>query len=73
MLEATWQPIGIDDNVVGAADVRELEQRVRELEQVAGTRTAEVEALRKALAIALEKNAALQRFVWAGARSSPWS
>jgi uncharacterized membrane protein len=58
MLEATWQPIGIDDNVVGAAGVRGLEQRVRELEQrvreldrrvrelgqVAGTRTAEVAA-----------------------------
>ena len=44
-----------DEDVVAASKVRELEQRVRELERLLGRKTMEVEILKEALANAREK------------------
>ena len=44
-----------DEDVVAASRVRDLEQRVRELERLLGRKTLEVEVLREALAAAREK------------------
>ena len=45
-----------DENVVAASRVRDLEQRVRELERLLGRKTLEVEVLKDALALAREKS-----------------
>jgi hypothetical protein len=45
-----------DDQVVGAAELRSLKKRVRELERLLGRKTMEVEILKEALEIAREKN-----------------
>jgi transposase len=44
-----------DEDVVAASKVRELEQRIRELERLLGRKTMEVEILKEALANAREK------------------
>lgn len=44
-----------DENVVASSRVRDLEQRVRELERLLGRKTLEVEVLKEALAAAREK------------------
>jgi transposase len=44
-----------DDQVVGAAELRLLKKRVRELERMLGRKTMEVEILKEALEIAREK------------------
>jgi transposase len=47
-----------DEDVVAASRVRDLEQRVRELERLLGRKTLEVEVLKEALAVAREKKPA---------------
>ena len=49
-----------DEDVVAASRVRDLEQRVRELERLLGRKTLEVEVLKEALAVAREKKPAWQ-------------
>jgi transposase len=44
-----------DEDVVAASKLRELEQRVRELERLLGRKTLEVEVLKEALTVAREK------------------
>jgi transposase len=44
-----------DEDVVAASKVRDLEQRVRELERLLGRKTLEVEVLKEALTVAREK------------------
>ena len=44
-----------DEDVVGASKLRDLEQRVRELERLLGRKTLEVEVLKEALTLAREK------------------
>ena len=42
--------VGKNEPVVGASEVRKLEDRVRELERLLGRKTMEVEILKEALA-----------------------
>ena len=44
-----------DEQVVAASKLRDLEQRVRELERLLGRKTLEVEVLKEALIVAREK------------------
>lgn len=44
-----------DDQVVGAAEVRSLKKRIRELERLLGKKTMEVEILKEAIELAREK------------------
>ena len=56
MTEGGKEAVRVDDEVVGSAEVRALEKRIRELERVLGKKTLENEILREALKIAQEKN-----------------
>lgn len=56
MSEGGKQAIKGDDEVVAAAEVRELKKRIRELERVLGRKTLENEILKEAVAVAQEKN-----------------
>ena len=56
MTEGGKEAVRVDDAVVGSAEVRALEKRVRELERVLGKKTLENEILREALKVAQEKN-----------------
>ncbi len=49
MSEGGKQAVHADDAVVAAAEVRRLEERVRELERLLGRKTLEVEILKEAL------------------------
>lgn len=49
MSEGGKQAVRADDQVVAAAEVRRLEERVRELERLLGRKTLEVEILKEAL------------------------
>ena len=49
MSEGGVAAVGSDEEVVGASEVRRLEERVRELERMLGKKTMEVEILRDAL------------------------
>jgi transposase len=49
MSEGGKQAVHADDDVVAAAEVRRLEERVRELERLLGRKTLEVEILKEAL------------------------
>ena len=49
MSEGGVAAVGSDEEVVGASEVRRLEERVRELERLLGKKTMEVEILRDAL------------------------
>lgn len=55
MSEGGKQAIKADDEVVAAAELRELKKRVRELERVLGRKTLENEILKEAVAVAHEK------------------
>ena len=55
MTEGGKEAVRVDDAVVGSAEVRALEKRIRELERVLGKTTLENEILREALKIAQEK------------------
>ena len=55
MTEGGKEAVRVDDEVVGSAEVRALEKRIRELERVLGKKTLENEILREALKIAHEK------------------
>jgi transposase len=56
MSEGGKQAIKADDDVVAAAEVRELKKRIRELERVLGRKTLENEILKEAVSVAHEKN-----------------
>jgi transposase len=58
MLEGGATAVQADDDVVGAARVRELEKRVRDLERMLGRKTMEVEILKEALDLAAPKKPA---------------
>jgi transposase len=55
MTEGGKEAVRVDDEVVGSAEVRALEKRIRELERVLGKKTLENEILREALKVAQEK------------------
>jgi transposase len=56
MAEGSGEAIRADDEVVSAAEVRELKRQVRELQRVLGKKTMENEILREAVKVAHEKN-----------------
>jgi transposase len=55
MTEGGKEAVRVDDEVVGSAEVRTLEKRIRDLERVLGKKTLENEILREALKVAHEK------------------
>ena len=55
MTEGGHEAVRADDDVVPAADVRRLEERVRELERLLGRKTMEVEILKEALDLTRSK------------------
>ena len=55
MTEGGQEAVRADDDVVPAADVRRLEERVRELERLLGRKTMETEILREALELTRAK------------------
>jgi transposase len=55
MSEGGKQAIKADDDVVAAAELRDLKKRIRELERVLGRKTLENEILKEAVAVAHEK------------------
>jgi transposase len=60
MAEGGREAVRADDVVVGAARVRQLEERMRELERLLGRKTLEVEILKEALAAARAKKPLLR-------------
>jgi transposase len=56
MSEGGREAIRADDEVVPAAELRRLEERVRDLERLLGRKTMEVEILKEALELARAKN-----------------
>ena len=56
MSEGGKEAVRVDDEVVGSAEVRALEKRIRELERVLGKKTLENEILREALRSPRKKN-----------------
>ena len=56
MADGSREATRADDEVVSAAEVRELKRQVRELQRVFGKKTMENEILRNAVRIAHEKN-----------------
>lgn len=61
MAEGGKEAIRGDDDVVTVGRVRELEQRIRELERLLGKKTMEHEILREALEVARSKKLLLRR------------
>jgi transposase len=59
MTEGGQEAVRADDDVVPAADVRRLEERVRELERQLGRKTLEVEILKEALDTSRSKKVTL--------------
>jgi transposase len=57
MSEGGKEAVRVDDDVVGANEVRRLEERVRDLERMLGRKTLEVEILKEALDFARAKKA----------------
>ena len=57
MREGGKEAVRVDDDVVGATEVRRLEERVRDLERMLGRKTLEVEILKEALDLARAKKA----------------
>src|ERR1700710_470340 len=55
MTEGGHEAVRADDDVVPAADIRRLEERVRELERLLGRKTMEVEILKEALDLTRSK------------------
>ena len=56
MTEGGQEAIRADDQVVAAAEVRELKRQIRELERLLGKKTLENGILREALALAKTKD-----------------
>jgi transposase len=56
MAEGGKKAIAVDDEVVAAAEVKELKLRIRELERVLGKKTLENEILKDAVDLARQKN-----------------
>jgi len=56
MSEGGREAIRANDEVVPAAELRRLEERVRDLERLLGRKTMEVEILKEALELAQQKN-----------------
>ena len=54
------EAVRVDDEVIGAARVRQLEARIRELERLLGRKTLKVEILKEALAAARAKKPLLR-------------
>jgi transposase len=59
MSEGGRQAVRADDEVVPAAELRRLEERVRDLERLLGRKTMENEILKEALELARAKKAIL--------------
>jgi transposase len=59
MTEGGHEAVRADDEVVPAADLRRLEERVRELERLLGRKTMEVEILKEALELSRSKKLGL--------------
>ncbi len=59
MAEGGMEAVRTDDEVVGAGRLRQLEERVRELERLLGRKTMEAEILKEALAAARAKKPSL--------------
>jgi transposase len=55
MTEGGQEAVRADDQVVGAAEIRDLKRQIRELERLLGKKTLENEILREALALAKTK------------------
>ena len=55
MAEGSREAVEADDDVVSAAEVRDLRKQVRELQRVLGKKTMEVEILREAVSLMNEK------------------
>jgi transposase len=55
MAEGGKKAIAVDDEVVAAAEVKELKLRIRELERVLGKKTLENEILKDAVDLARQK------------------
>jgi transposase len=55
MAEGGKKAIAVDDEVVAASEVKELKQRIRELERVLGKKTLENEILKDAVDLARQK------------------
>ena len=55
MAEGSREAVEADDDVVSAAEVRDLKKQIRELQRVLGKKTLEVEILREAVELASEK------------------
>lgn len=55
MAEGGKEAVRANDEVVSAAEVRDMKRRIRELERLLGKQTMEVEILREALEIARSK------------------
>jgi transposase len=55
MAEGSREAIRADDEVVSAAEVRDLKRQVRELQRVLGKKTMENDILREAVRVAHEK------------------
>ncbi len=55
MAEGSREAVSADDEVVSAAEVRDLRKQVRELQRVLGKKTMENEILREAVHLAHEK------------------
>jgi len=57
MSEGGKEAVRVDDDVVGANEVRRLEERIRDLERMLGRKTMENEILKEALELARVKKA----------------
>jgi transposase len=55
MTEGGQEAVRAEDQVVAAAEVRELKRQIRELERLLGKKTLENEILREAVALAKSK------------------
>ena len=55
MADGSREAVEADDDVVSAAEVRDLRKQVRELQRVLGKKTMEVEILREAVSLMNEK------------------
>ncbi len=60
MAEGSREAVAADDDVVSAAEVRDLKKQIRELQRVLGKKTLEVEILREAVNLAHEKKLILR-------------
>lgn len=60
MAEGSREAVGADDDVVSAAEVRDLRKQVAELQRVLGKKTMEVEILREAVQLMHEKKPTLR-------------